>query len=442
VDSFSVEIFSCDYIFNNVDNGIIILDRELTIRNMNKAAGHLLGRKPSEAIGRKCYDILQSTHCRKMCAVQTVLKEGTPRHMTPVLIKNKQGETIPVKMSTIPLKNDENVIFGALEIFSDQRKMYPTNYGKFLEIGLVSISQSMRNVFQLIEIVAATNSNVVIQGKTGTGKELVADAIHHLSSRRDKPFIKINCASLSDSLLESELFGHEKGAFTGALSTRIGKFEAAHTGTIFLDEIAEISPTFQAKLLRVVQEGELARVGSNEIIKIDVRIIAATNKDLYQQVEEGLFRDDLYYRLTVFPICLPPLRKRRCDIKPLVEYFINKFNLLFKKQKLNISEKALQLLNEYDFPGNVRELHNIIEHAFIKSQGTIIEISDLPPHLLEKTIPVPKKLQRIKKEKEIEYIKEMIKKCDGNKTQAAKELGISRKTLYNKLQGCPLKLDP
>ena len=426
--------FSYDYIFNNVDEGIIVLDRNLIIRNINKAAGYLLGRDPSEVIGKKCRDILQSTHCNKMCAVQMVLKEGIPCHLSSVLIKNKQRETIPVKLSAIPLKDSDNKTFGVIEMFSDQREMYPTYYGKFFKMGLISISESMRNVFHLIETVAGTNSNVVIQGKTGTGKELVADAIHKLSARRDKPFIKINCASLSDTLLESELFGHEKGAFTGALSKRIGRFEAAHTGTIFLDEIAEISPKFQAKLLRVIQEGEFERVGSSKTIKIDVRIIAATNKDLYKQVEQGLFRDDLYYRLNVFPIYLPPLKERKRDIKPLVEHFINKFNISFKKQKQSISEEALQLLNEYDFPGNVRELHNIIEHAFIKSQSSVIEVNDLPPYLLEKVSFRKTQLKKIKEEKEIEYIKEVIKKYDGNKTRAAKELGISRKTLYNKLR--------
>lgn len=426
--------FSYDYIFNNVDEGIIILDKNLKVRNINKTASHILGWSASEITGKFCYDVLQSTHCKKWCAVQTALKEGTPCHQPLVLIRNKRRETIPIKLSAIPLRDNNNQITGIMEMFSDQRENYPTHYGKFLNMGLISISESMRSVFHLIDTVAATNSNVVIQGKTGTGKELVANAIYRLSSRKDKPFIKINCASLSDNLLESELFGHEKGAFTGALTKRIGRFEAAHTGTIFLDEIAEISPSFQAKLLRVIQEGEFERVGSSYTIKIDVRIIAATNKDLYTQVEKGLFRDDLYYRLNVFPIYLPPLKERKCDIKPLVEHFINKFNVSFKMQKLNISEEALQILTAYDFPGNVRELHNIIEHAFIKSNRNVIAANDLPPYLLEKMSSQKSQLKTVKEETEIEFIKEVIDKCEGNKTRAARELGISRKTLYNKLQ--------
>ena len=290
----------------------------------------------------------------------------------------------------------------------------------------------MKEVFQLIEIVAETDSNVLILGKTGTGKELVANAIHKLSARKTKPFVKVNCAALSDNLLESELFGHERGAFTGAFEKRIGRFELANEGTIFLDEISEISPRFQAKLLRIIQEGEFEKVGSSQTQKTNVRIIVASNKNLENLVKKNLFRDDLFYRLNVFPIYLPEIKERKEDLKPLITHFLNEFNMKFDKPKSHISEEAFALLQAYEFPGNVRELRNIIEHAYIKARSNILKKEDLPDYLKKQS--ANSNLNQLVWEKEQEHIQKVLKQCNGNKTKAAKILGISRKTLYNKLK--------
>lgn len=421
-------------LFDSITEGIMAVDKDLKITFFNEIASEITGWSIKEARGKKCYEIMQNTHCRDNCLFKKTIQNIGNCFQSGVLIRTKYGRTVPIKISTMPLKDENKTIQGVIFLFSDQRDLYSTNLENFQQMGLIGSSRAMREVFQLIETVAETEANVLILGKTGTGKEVVANAIHKLSSRRDKPFVKINCAALSDSLLESELFGHEQGAFTGAVQRRIGRFEAAHTGTIFLDEIAEISPQFQAKLLRVIQEGEFERVGSSETIKVDVRLIVATNKDLEKLVKQKLFRDDLFYRLNVFPIYLPELKERKGDLKSLIDYFINNFNKTYRKQKQGISDEALTLLYGYDFPGNIRELRNIIEHAFIKSPGSTIEKENLPVFLLEKANSKHQQLTNHLQQKEIDYINQVLEECQGNKSKAAKLLGISRKTLYNKLK--------
>lgn len=420
-------------LFNSISDGIMAVDTNLRITFFNEIASEITGWTLREVIGENCYEVLKNSHCREDCLLKKTIAQTGNCFQSGVLIRNKDGRTIPIKISTMPLKDENKIIQGVIFLFSDQRELYSTHFEKFHQLGLVGSSQSMLEVFQLIETVAETEANVLVLGKTGTGKEVVANAIQQLSTRFNKPFIKVNCAALSDSLLESELFGHERGAFTGAVQRRIGRFELANTGTIFLDEIAEISPRFQAKLLRVIQEGEFERVGSSETINVDVRLIVATNKDLERLVKQNLFRDDLFYRLNVFPIYLPDLKDRKGDLKSLIDFFINKFNQSYRKQKHNISEDALTLLYNYEFPGNIRELRNIIEHAFIKSPGNSIEKEHLPSFILTKTNNKQTLLNNIMQEKELDYINQMLEECNGNKSKVAKRLGISRKTLYNKL---------
>lgn len=424
--------FTYETMFNCIPEGIMAIDKKKNIILFNERAMEITGWSDYEVIGKKCYEILQSSQCSIYCPAQKAMTELTNCYLSKVLIMTKEQRTIPTRFSIMPLKDKDGQVIGAAELFSDQRHMYPTYYGKFNELGLIGNSDQMREVYQLIEIVAETESNVLIFGKTGTGKELVANAVHKFGPRKDKPFIKINCAALSDTLLESELFGHERGAFTGAVNQRIGRFELAHEGTIFLDEISEISPRFQAKLLRVVQEGEFERVGSSKTIKVDVRIIVATNKDLCNLVRQNLFRDDLFYRLNVFPIYLPELKERKGDIQLLIDEFINEFNSRFKKQKNRLSDEALRFLMDYSFPGNVRELRNIIEHAFIKCPGSIIELEHFPNSLKE-ILHTKLKLANLVQKTEMGYIKQVLEQCGGNKSKTASILGISRKTLYNKL---------
>jgi len=311
---------------------------------------------------------------------------------------------------------------------------------------IVGRSKKMLAIFDLVGRVAASNSTVLIQGESGTGKELIARAIHYNSLRKDKPFVAIDCSILPETLLESELFGHVRGAFTGAMKAKKGLFEEANGGTIFLDEIGNISLPIQAKLLRVLQEREIKPLGSTETIKVDVRIIAATNTDLKELVASGAFREDLYYRIAVIPIVLPPLRERKEDIPLLVDCFLEKFSKENNKPLKRITPKALALLTEYDWPGNVRELENIIERAVLVSDSEEIDESCFPSEIrrlgdesVSLNISLKGEVNKVKGSVEIEAIKKALALCGGNKTLAAKKLGISRSSLYNKLKEYGIK---
>jgi two-component system response regulator AtoC len=294
---------------------------------------------------------------------------------------------------------------------------------------IIAKSSRMQQVIEAIKVVAASNATVLITGETGTGKELVARAIHSQSQRHDKPFVAVSCAALPETLLESELFGHEKGAFTGAYAQKKGKFEIANHGTLFLDEIGEMSANIQVHLLRVLEEKEFTRVGGNEPIKVDVRVISATNRDMKEAVAKGQFREDLYYRLNVVNIELPPLRERREDIPLLAQHFLKKFALENKKEVTDFSPEATDFLLRYDWPGNVRELENAIERAVILTKKPVIEIDDLPQQtLLGHPISLEKNLRQVEKN----HIVNVLTQTKGNYTEAAKVLGISRMTLYNK----------
>lgn len=301
---------------------------------------------------------------------------------------------------------------------------------------IIGNSEPIQKVFQIIRQVAPTRASILIDGDTGTGKELVAKAIHFNSNRKNKPFIAVNCGALSQSLLESELFGHEKGAFTGAVNQRAGRFEAANKGTIFLDEIGETTPEFQVKLLRVLQEQEFERVGGVKAIKVDVRVIAATNRDLKEEVKEGRFREDLYYRLNVINIKLPPLRERQDDIPLLVHHFLTQFNKE-NGRNLTLSPKAMELLQGYNWPGNVRQLRTMMESICILTSGKEILPSNLPPDIAGEQEPQHHLRLRVGmtvREAERELIRATLSKLNGNKAKAARELGLGRKTLYRKLE--------
>lgn len=304
---------------------------------------------------------------------------------------------------------------------------------------MVGSSEKMKKVFEKIEKVARTDSSVIIYGESGTGKELVARALHYRSPRREGPFVKVNCAALAEGVLESELFGHEKGAFTGAIRRKKGKFELANTGTIFLDEVGDIPPAIQVKLLRVLQEKEIERVGGEGPIKVDVRIVAATNRDLPKMVEEGKFREDLFYRLHVIPIYLPPLRERKEDIPELVRHFLRKKCAQLGRKVPEVDPKALELLMEYDWPGNVRELENVLERAIVLCEGDRIGPSDLPLlveregdvlRVPEGEVPLPEMLESLERQ----LIERALEKARGVKAEAARILGIKTSTLYYKME--------
>ncbi len=308
---------------------------------------------------------------------------------------------------------------------------------------IIGKSKKIQEVLDIVNRVAESNATVLITGESGTGKELIANAIHYNSNRKSRPYIKVNCGALPESLLESELFGHEKGAFTGAISKKLGRFERADGGTIFLDEIGEISSTVQVKLLRVLQEKEIERVGGTETIKVDVRIIAATNKDLDKMIEEGTFREDLYYRLNVIPLEIPSLRERKDDIHLLIEHFLNKYCKEIGRNQMEITKEALELMKNYTWKGNIRELENIIERLVILSSDNLIDRKDLPKELVQyrespELFTLPEdgiKLEEVEKN----LIEQALMKTDFNQTRAAKLLGISRHTLLYRMDKYDIK---
>lgn len=316
---------------------------------------------------------------------------------------------------------------------------------RFGEYQMIGQSAALQQVREQIERVAPTNSKVLISGESGTGKELVAWAIHHKSSRREGPFIKMNCAAIPDELTESELFGYEKGAFTGATATRDGKFLLADGGTLFLDEIADMSLRVQTKVLRVLQDGRFERVGGRETLQVDVRVIAATNKDLEALVRQGKFREDLYFRLNVFPIRVPPLRERPEDIPLLLDYFIQKYCQENNRRVARVEDGVVQALRGYSWPGNVRELRNLVERLLILTTGETIRLPDLPAHLMEPSLnltrlqPGSKSLKEVREMAEREYIQRCLKFCNGNVSQAAKLLKLERTNLHKKMKALGIR---
>jgi DNA-binding NtrC family response regulator len=308
---------------------------------------------------------------------------------------------------------------------------------KFHFKNIIGRSEKMVKVFELIHHIAPYDSSVLIIGESGTGKELIANAIHYNSPRASMPFIKVSCASLSEGIIESELFGHEKGAFTGAIASRKGRFEMAHQGTLFLDEVEDIPPATQIKLLRVLQESEFERVGGNKTLQVDIRIIAASNRDLQEAVKNGTFREDLYYRLNVVNIKLPPLRDRREDIAFLVNFFIDKFNQKYNMKVKGISQRAMNILIDYDWSGNVRELENSIESILVINSPEVIDIQHLPQEtkdFKERPEVIPIKIGTPLEEVEREMLVQTLKATKGNKRKAAKLLGINVRTIHRKIE--------
>jgi len=345
--------------------------------------------------------------------------------------------TKPVDIEALKLKVSQAFNFEALR---EENQELRKRLGEHFDFGnIIGRSAAMKKVFETLALVAPSDATVLINGESGTGKELIANALHHNSSRKKGPFIKVNCAALHENLLESELFGHEKGAFTGADNRRSGRFELASGGTLFLDEIGDMSLQTQAKILRVLQEGELERLGSGTTISVDVRLVAATHKNLNAMVEEGNFRQDLFFRLSVVPIELPPLRERTEDVPVLTDFFLRRYSKKNKKDIRGFHPQALMLLARYSWPGNIRELENSIERAVILCLGEQITPKELPPQMLPEdyqtvAAPVISPGGLTLKDMECETIRATLNRTDGNKSHAAKLLGIARQTLLNKIK--------
>ncbi len=434
------EIFQLPIILESIADGVFTIDREWRITSFNRAAERITGIPREKAIGQKCFDVFHANICQTSCALKQTLETGKEIIDLPVDILNSQGETIPISISTAVLRNRKGKVIGGVETFRDLSALETLRREllKQYTIGdIVSKNPQMLKILSLLPSIAESNSTVLIQGPSGSGKELLARAIHSLSPRKNGPYIAVSCAALPDTLLESELFGYVKGAFTDARRDKPGRVALAEKGTLFLDEIGDISPALQVKLLRFLQEKEYEPLGAVKSQKADVRIIAATNKNLSQLVEQGLFREDLYYRLNVIKIELPPLKERREDIPLLVEHFLKRFNLKMNKRIISVSPEVMDLFMRYDFPGNIRELENALEHAFVICNTSQIRLTDLPMELVNSLRLQPVSLATGKdalQAAEWEVIQNVLQKHKGSRKKAAAELGISVVTLWRKLK--------
>lgn len=428
-------------VLENFGESLLIIDPEFRIAYFNRRAEEITGFPRKEALGKHCYEILRLANCDEGCPVQGMMERGESFIDYSSELLRKDEASIPIAVRFSILKNSAGSLSGGIIAIRD----LPTKYrfpdspeSAYSFQGIISNNKRILEIFEILPDISRTDASVLIQGESGTGKELFTNAIHNLSLRRKNPLIKVNCAALPETLLESEFFGYVKGAFTDAKKDKPGRFQLAEGGTIFLDEIGDISPSLQVKLLRVVQDKEFVPLGGSKNVKVDVRVISATNRNLEQLVREGRFRQDLYYRLNVIKLELPGLQERQEDIPLLVDHFIKKFNQKNQRCIEKLSRNAMEILIQYNFPGNIRELENILEHAYIMCKGNIVLKEHLPSYItgieseLEKAaLETGSNLMR---EVETDTILSTLKRHNWNKIKAASELGIHRTTLWRKLK--------
>jgi len=425
-------------ILDSIADGVFAVDENFIITSFNRAAEEITGVPLAEAIGKPCCEVFRAEICEGDCALKHTVRTGKPVVNRAVYIVRSDGRRVPISVSTSMLKNRAGRLMGGVETFRDLtlvdtlRKEVEKSY-TFEDI--ISQNSQMRELFAILPDVADSDSTILIQGESGTGKELLARAIHKLSPRAGQPLVTVNCGAIPDNLLESELFGYKAGAFTDAKRDKPGRFAQAHGGSIFLDEIGDITPALQVRLLRFLQDKSFEPLGGTTTIRSDARVIAATNKDLQELVASGEFREDLFYRIQVFKISLPPLRERKEDVPLLVEHFINRFNGLRRKNISGLSDDALRAFMRHTWPGNIRELENAVAHAFILCHGGLIQLGHLPDPLRQETgFEACTTPGETLEELEIRAIREALTRNRGKKTAAAKELGINKTTLWRKLK--------
>ena len=428
-------------ILDSIADGVFTVDENWRITSFNRAAEEITGHRSEEVLGQPCRSVFRSETCMGICPLRQTLEWGGNTYGAELEIRTKEGANKPISVSTALLYDEEGVPIGGVETFRDLsriRQLTEELEGRYRFDRIVGKSKRMQELYDLLENVSGTDATVLVQGESGTGKELVARAVHRHSDRREGPFVAVNCPALPEQLLESELFGHEKGAFTGAIRRRPGRFELAAGGTLFLDEVGEMSPGVQAKLLRVLDQHKFERVGGDETIQVDVRILAATNRTLEEEVERGTFRRDLYYRLNVIAIWLPPLREHPDDIPLLIDHFVTRFNEKMDRQIRGVSPDAMRILTSHGWPGNVRELENALEHAFVQCRGDLIRVEDLPrslgsePRLSDAEVPAAG--ERPLEEGERRVLLRVLEDVQGNRGEAARRLGVSRTTLWRKMK--------
>jgi PAS domain S-box-containing protein len=424
-------------IVDSISDGVFAVDLDLKIIFLNRAGEKITGFKAEEVLGKPCREVLRSNICETNCALKETLATGKPVINRPVCLTNRNDKRLPISISTALLKDSRGRTVGGVETFRDldQVEMLRKEYqAKHSFENMVGQSKKMQELFEILPTIGGSESTVLLEGETGTGKNLIAQALHNLSRRREGPFISVNCGALPDNLLESELFGYVPGAFTDAKKAKKGRFDLAEKGTILLDEIGDVSTALQVKLLRVLQEKSFEPLGSTQSRQADVRVIAATNKQLDKLVTKGLFRKDLYYRINVVKIIAPPLKERREDIPLLIENFVGRFNRLRQKDISGLTPPSLKLLMNHDYPGNVRELENIIEHAFVLSPGGVIKPEHLPDYIKEQRIVPAIEIAGTMQEMERLFILGALKRNDWSRKDTAKELGVAPSTLYRKIR--------
>lgn len=430
-----------DHILDSIGEGVFTVDKDFRVNFFNKSAERITGYKAGDVLGSICKTVFRSESCFENCPIALVLRTKKNIYDFKSDMLCAGGKNTPIKLNASVLYNDDNIPTGGIVTFRELNQY--EQIGITLEKeeqfqGMIGHSKAMKEIFTLIDEIAASDAPVLILGESGTGKELVANAIQKLSPRREYPFVKINCSVFPANLLSSELFGHVKGAFTDAIKDRPGRFEIADNGTIFLDEVAEMPLQMQVQLLRVLQEGTFERVGESTVRHANVRVIAATNIDIQTALKKGVFREDLYYRLNVIPISIPPLRSRKEDIIPLARHFLRKFSVYYKKQISEIESSAVELLHGYSWPGNIRELENVIEFAFVRTNsGEPLQVSKLPPAMqyIQGAGLTPQNPTEVFSESRERFeILALLEKNKWNRQKTAEDLNIDRTTLWRKMK--------
>lgn len=430
----------CWTILESISEGLFTIDIHKRITYFNRAAQSITGFRAREAIGQKCFDIFRANICETECPLNEMLAGGNPQLNLSVSIIGKSGNRKPVSISISALKDQNGEIIGAIESFRDLSELDQLRRQldrSFTHEDIIVGHPKMREILSFLPDIAESDSAVLIEGPTGSGKELIARAVHSLSPRKEGPFVAVNCAALPDTLLESELFGYARGAFTGAMRKKAGRFLLANKGTLFLDEVCNTSMAFQADLLRVLEDGEFTPLGETKAIRTDFRVVAATNVGLKELVKEEKFREDLYYRLNVVKISLPPLRERREDIPLLIDHFVRRYNLIKGKAIQGVTPEVLSFLMDYPFPGNIRELENIIEYAFVYCKCQMIGIEHLPGDLLghlDDNGNIHHDGDFLIHNGEAEKIHTILNQHKWNRQEAARALGMSRSTLWRKMK--------
>ncbi len=441
--SFPIESLMCrrdnlEHVLDNLKEGIIAHDPQRRIFFFNREAERITGYGRNEVVGRDCHEAFGAPFCGGRCAFCDHPAEVADTAEYPLNITTKSGESRHIEMTVTRMQDGDGGLAGVLASFRDMTDLLrlQLQVGEMTRFsGIIGRNSKMLAIFKQIQDVAGYDFPVHLSGETGTGKELVANAIHAESRRAGAPFVPINCGALPEGLIETELFGHVKGAFSGAVRDKKGRFELADGGTVFLDEVAELSNTMQVKLLRFLQEGRFERVGGEHTLVVNTRVVSATNKSLKKEVERNRFREDLFYRLNVIPIHLPPLRDRKTDIPLMIDHFLKDAAERYGREPLAISNQALSLMMDYRWPGNVRELQNAVQFAFVKCGGNVIEIDHLPLELREAADVCGRRGPARKLD--LEAVRKALARTGGNKVKAAKLMGVGRATLYRFLNDHP-----